>query len=124
MRTLIIPVQIAGLWGFYELGSWVRDILQIPIPGSLLGMGILLTLLMTGVFPERWLAGGSEWLLGWLPLLFLPSIAGVVGVLPFLQDRGWELMIVVIVNTLLVMASSSLTSQWLVRRRAGGEESM
>ncbi|SFS89239.1 CidA/LrgA family protein [Marininema halotolerans] len=124
MRTWLIPVQVTGLWGIYKSGCWIKDLLQIPIPGSLIGMILLLCLLLTGIIPERWFAIGSEWLLRWLPLFFLPSIAGVLGVLPFLKEQGWTLAGVVLVNTLFVMMISSLMSQRLLRRRYSQEGEM
>ena len=38
MKFTKILVQIAALYVFYMVGTWVQEMLNIPIPGSLIGM--------------------------------------------------------------------------------------
>lgn len=45
MKFTKILVQIAALYVFYMVGTWVQEMLNIPIPGSLIGMFLLLVLL-------------------------------------------------------------------------------
>ena len=39
---------------FYMVGTWVQEMLNIPIPGSLIGMFLLLVLLSLKVLPVKW----------------------------------------------------------------------
>jgi putative effector of murein hydrolase LrgA (UPF0299 family) len=55
-----------------EIGNQLHQAVDIPIPGSVIGMGVLLLLLGTGFLKEEWLKRASGWLLLLLPALFVP----------------------------------------------------
>lgn len=80
-------------------------------------MLLLFLLLLSGWVPDSFLEEGSNLLLGYLPLLFIPAVTGVVDYLPFVMNYGVPLAVIVLVNTLLVMASSAFVSQWLAKRK-------
>ncbi len=60
MKFTKILVQIAALYVFYMVGTWVQEMLNIPIPGSLIGMFLLLVLLSLKVLPVKWFDLGAE----------------------------------------------------------------
>ncbi|WP_091911418.1 CidA/LrgA family protein [Chitinasiproducens palmae] len=77
--------------------------LALPIPGSVLGLAILLTLLFTGRVAPRWFKAGADWLLAELLLFFVPAAVAVVQYGHLLRDDGLRLAAVVVAGTLLVM---------------------
>lgn len=116
MKIIRIIVQIAGLYILYLIGQWIQQILDIPIPGSIIGMFLLFLLLLSGIIRPFWLESGASFLLAWLPLLFLPSVIGVMNYESFFVHRGIWLVLLIAVNTVIVMALSSWVSQWLANR--------
>ncbi len=49
------------------VGTWVQEMLNIPIPGSLIGMFLLLVLLSLKVLPVKWFDLGAETLVAIMP---------------------------------------------------------
>ena len=53
-------------------GETLKRMLGLILPGNILGLFILLSLLATGIVPLRWVEAAGRWLLFLLPLLFVP----------------------------------------------------
>ena len=60
------------------LGELLSRWLAMPIPGNVLGMGLLLFLLSTGVVRVEWLEEAAELLLSHMALFFIPAGVGVM----------------------------------------------
>lgn len=121
LRTIL---QIGGISLFYWMGMWIQHMFHAPIPGSMIGLFLLLFFLFTGILRVKWLQSGADLLLSWLPLLFLPSVIGVIEYLGFLKQFGLETLAVVFVSTVLVMGFSGLMAQWLAKRKEDMDEGM
>ncbi|QGS69709.1 CidA/LrgA family holin-like protein [Oceanobacillus sp. 143] len=109
--------QIAILYIFFQLGEWIQQSLHLFIPGSVIGMVILFLLLLLNVVKPSWIDLGSKFIIRHLVLFFIPVTVGVIEYLDLFKGYGLILVIIVIISTLLVMISSGLVSQWLVRRK-------
>ncbi|GAB4074632.1 CidA/LrgA family holin-like protein [Barrientosiimonas marina] len=116
MKIIRIIVQIVGLYVIYLIGQGIQHVTGLPIPGSIIGMILLFFLLLTGIIRQKRLAYGSSFLLAWLPLLFLPSAIGVIKYESFFAHKGLWLIMLVFVNTVFIMAISSLIGQRLATR--------
>jgi holin-like protein len=112
-----IGLQVGGLYLLFGVGNLLQQIGHLPIPGSIMGLFLLFFLLITGIVPEAWLAGGADWLLKVLPFLFLPSFIGVMNYRSFFIHQGVLLAGVVFVNTLLVMVVSAWVGTRIARRK-------
>ncbi|AXI10821.1 CidA/LrgA family protein [Oceanobacillus zhaokaii] len=118
MLTIFKTVfQIAILYIFFQLGEWIQQSLHLFIPGSVIGMVILFLLLLLNVVKPSWIDLGSKFIIRHLVLFFIPVTVGVIEYLDLFKGYGLILVIIVIISTLLVMISSGLVSQWLVRRK-------
>ncbi|MBS2771466.1 CidA/LrgA family protein [Anoxybacillus rupiensis] len=115
-RALIIAVQVAGLYGLYGIGVWLQHWFHLPIPGSIIGMLLLFFLLMSGVVKESWLGDGAQFLLSYLPLLFVPSTVGIADYLSLFQGRGLLSIAVVMISTVMVMTASGAIGQWRAKK--------
>ncbi|MDA3129752.1 CidA/LrgA family protein [Aliibacillus thermotolerans] len=111
-----IVVHIAILYGFYYIGAALQTWLDIAVPGSILGMFLLLLLLFTKVIRPEWIAKGTTLILAHMPLLFLPVTAGVIVYLDLFKGSGIFMIIVVYVSTLIVMLSTAWIAQTLINR--------
>jgi holin-like protein len=102
------------------LGEAVVRWLQLPVPGPVLGMAVLLLLL---VRRPPWLVAlkpVSHQLLQHLSLLFVPAGVGVMLHLQRLGEEAWAIGVALVLSTWIGMATAALTMVWLMRRRGPG----
>lgn len=115
MNSLRLILQISFLYIFYLIGNSIQHTFNLPIPGSIIGMLLLFIALITGLININWIEAGSTFLLKWLPLIFLPSVVGIITFGSFFLHKGKWLILLVSVNTLFVMTIGALVSQWLTK---------
>ncbi|MGD6872939.1 CidA/LrgA family protein [Sutcliffiella horikoshii] len=105
-------IQVAVFYFFYKIGVVLQSTLEIPVPGSIIGMVLLLVLLLTGLVKERYLHGGANLLLFYLPLFFVPATVGVMNHFRFLsKTEGLIMLLALLVGTIMVLVSSGLVAQ-------------
>jgi holin-like protein len=112
MDLLAGTAVIAACWGAGEAAAWLAE---VPFPGSLAGMALLAVGVRRGWFAERWVRRPAAWLLGWMPLFFVP--AGV----SLLDDRtaagAWlAIVLASAASTVAVTASAGWLHQRLATR--------
>jgi holin-like protein len=90
----------------------ISNRLGLSVPGSVLGLAILATLLITGVIQEKWIALGAAWLLADMLLFFVPAVVSVLKYRSLLGQSGLSLMSSVLAGTITVM----LGTAWVVDR--------
>ncbi|AAP12002.1 putative effector of murein hydrolase LrgA [Bacillus thuringiensis serovar kurstaki str. YBT-1520] len=117
MKFTKILVQIAALYVFYMVGTWVQEMLNIPIPGSLIGMFLLLVLLSLKVLPVKWFDLGAETLVAIMPFLLIPPTLGLMNYGAFFMSKGISLFITVVASTFLIIIVAGHTGQYLANRK-------
>ncbi len=91
----------------------------IPIPGPVIGLVLLLAvLLLRGEVPDS-LAVTSDGLARHLSLLFVPAGTGVMLHVAQIESEWLPIAVALVVSTVLAIAVSAATFQWLLRRRDG-----
>lgn len=116
--TLPAPVRfvlgLGVLAGFAALGTGLVAVLQLPLPGSVVGMGLLWAALSLGVVRLHWIEGAADGLLAVLGLLFVPATVGVIEYLS--AGAAWALWLLVMLAGLLLGAGvAGLLAARLVR---------
>lgn len=117
MKFTKILVQIAALYVFYMVGTLVQEMLNIPIPGSLIGMFLLLVLLSLKVLPVKWFDLGAETLVAIMPFLLIPPTLGLMNYGAFFMSKGISLFITVVASTFLIIIVAGHTGQYLANRK-------
>ncbi|PGT02346.1 holin-like protein [Bacillus cereus] len=117
MKLTKILVQISALYVFYMVGNWVQEMLNIPIPGSLIGMFLLLVLLSLKVLPVKWFDLGAETLVAIMPFLLIPPTLGLMNYGAFFMSKGISLFITVVASTFLIIIVAGHTGQYLANRK-------
>jgi len=114
--TILLACQLAG--GILVI--W----LSLPIPGPVIGMFLLLTILMVRGKPGRALDDTSNALLSHLSLLFIPAGVGVIIHIDRLSNEWLPITIALIVSTLVTLVSTALIMMALLRltKRAKRED--
>ena len=103
----------------YQLiGEVLVLMLDLPIPGPVIGMLLLLvSLLGYGGLLDK-VSDGADALLGHLSLLFVPAGVGVMVHFHLLAEQGISIIITLLVSTLLTLSLTALLLQWLRRGSA------
>ena len=88
--------------------------LRLPLPGPVLGM-LLLMLALHAPAVAASVGAVAEFLLAHLSLLFVPVGVGVMTHLDIFSRYGLRIAVVIVLSTVLGLASTALTLQWLMR---------
>ena len=100
------------------IGTIVSTWLSLPIPGNVLGMGLLLCALLLGWIKVDWLEEAADLLLSNMALFFVPAGVGVM-VYADLIGREWlPISVGLVLSTFIVMAVTG----WIEQALSGREE--
>ncbi|MDQ0089763.1 holin-like protein [Paenibacillus anaericanus] len=110
-------LQVTVLFFISIAMNKISQLLHLPIPGSILGIIVIFTLLKTNLIKLAWIEQGANWLLAELLLFFIPSAVGVMKYIPMLESDGVRILIVVVSSTLIVMISSGLIAVRIAKRK-------
>jgi len=117
MFIVKIMSHIAVLIGFYLIGSWIQEFFDLFIPGSIIGMLLLLVSLLTRKVKVNWVDEGANFLIRHLALLFIPVTVGIIQYFDLFAGKSFFLVPIALGSTLLVMVCSGAVSQYLVRQK-------
>lgn len=96
--------------------------LPFPLPGSVLAMLVLLSLFGLKILKLEQIKTASDFLLGHMMLVFLPSIVGLVNYLDILQSIWIQLLVIVIVSTLVAFFVAGTVVSVVIRVLSGGRD--
>ena len=104
---------------FQFVGELVGRVFDLPIPGNVLGMGLLLVALSAKVVDVAWLEEAAELLLANMALFFVPAGVGVMVYTGLIARQWLPITVATIVSTFVVM----LVTGWLAQALEPGESS-
>lgn len=108
--VVILAVLFAGrLLNQYLVGT---------IPGSVLGMVVLLALLETGLVTPDFFKESEAFLLDNLAFFFIPPGVALITLLADIRACWWQMLLLVILGTGVVMAVTGLVIERLIKRRS------
>lgn len=110
-------LQVAALMAFSMLMNFIASWLHLGVPGSIIGILVLFILLETNIIRLEWIDIGAKWLLAELLLFFVPAAVGVMKYIPMLQTDGLRILLVVLISTFIVMASTGLMASRISKRK-------
>lgn len=113
---LKIVFQIGMLYALYRGGEWITDTLNLMIPGSVIGMILLIILLFTRLLKVEWIEEGAGFMVKHLPFFFIPAFIGMMVYYKIFVGKGSLLLIIVIFSTVLVMVVAGMIGELFKRR--------
>lgn len=123
MRNMgLLIIHIIILYIFSLVGTWIKDLFNLSVPGSVVGLLLLFILLMINVIKLEWIEDGAQFLISNLVFFFIPATVGVMNYFDLFKGKGILLILVVLISTILVMGISGLVSQYLVKNKEGAEK--
>lgn len=107
--------QLGIILGILFGSHLLQKVTGFPIPGTVLGMIILLIGLITGLIKIEMISEASQFLLDHLVFFFLPAGVGIMTSIDIIKDKWLPLLIVTILTTVIVLVVTGLTVQALKR---------
>lgn len=98
------------------LGEVASRLLSLPVPGNVIGMGLMLIALACGFVREESLREAAELLLRYMALFFVPAGVGVMVYFDLITREWLPIVVGTLVSTFVVMAVTGWVEQWLGAR--------
>ena len=102
------------------LGELLVRHLGLPLPGPVVGMGLLWLALRWPPVHEP-VESTARFILGHLSLLFVPVGVGVMTHLSLLGDYGWRLAVALVLSTWIGLAVTALVLRALWQREGAAD---
>lgn len=103
MMIIRIIVQIAILYTYYYAGVIIVDFLNVPFPGSIVGLLLLFLSLHFKWIKVEFIRDGAGFLIGVLTLFFIPTTVGVIEYPQLWTVEGLLVLLAVSVSTIVVI---------------------
>jgi holin-like protein len=99
----------------YFLGIVLQTLMNLPIPGTVLGLIILFLSLQTKLIKVEMLEEVSEFLLAHMAFLFVPAGVGLMTALNVLSGKWLQFLIFIIITTTIVWVVTAYVVKLLRR---------
>ncbi|MCG3728506.1 CidA/LrgA family protein [Vibrio cincinnatiensis] len=100
------------LWAGITIQHW----LGIAIPGSIIGLLFLFTLLASGLVPIEWVRPSAHLFIRYMILLFVPISVGLMVHFDMLLNNLWPILASAIGGTVLVLVSLGYVLDRLLKK--------
>ncbi len=117
MRQLAIIIAVTFA------GEVLNYFIPLPIPASIYGIILLFTLLETGLLKLASIKETARFLVEIMPILFIPSGAGLIGSWGIVRANLLPFLVMTIVSLLTVFAVSGRVTQAVIRAKQRKEGS-
>jgi holin-like protein len=107
---------------FQLCGEFLSRIFSLPIPGNVIGMGLLLIALTVGLVDVKWLEEAADLLLSNLGLFFVPAGVGVMVYSDLIAAEWLPITVATVLSTFVVMAVTGKLAQKLESREPDNVE--
>ena len=103
------------------VGELLNKLIPLPIPASIYGMLILFTALCTGVIKLSAVKETGKFLIGIMPLMFIPATVGIIENWGAMKEFIVAIIAISLISTVVVMAATGHVTQYLLNRRKEGK---
>ncbi|WP_245881168.1 CidA/LrgA family protein [Thalassospira marina] len=110
-------LQIAAIFAFWLLGEAVVRFCDIPVPGGIIGMVVVFSLLASRRISLRSMRRGAQWYLAEMLLFFIPAVLAVLNHHELFGVLGAKVLVVILGSTASVIAVTALVMDLFVRFR-------
>ncbi|QEY64773.1 CidA/LrgA family protein [Metapseudomonas lalkuanensis] len=117
LRIARLAAELVALVGLYALGCKLAAVLGWPIPGGVIGLGLLLAAFASGWVKPAALQLGAGLLMAEMLLFFIPALMSLLDYGALLRQDGLRILLVIGASTLLVMLATALTVEAVCRWR-------
>lgn len=106
-----------------QLGNFISELIRpiTLIPGSIIGMGLLFMLLMSGVLKLKQIDMLSSFMLKYMGFFFIPLGVGLLNSMDLLSSSWLPLLSILVISGALVMLVSAKVTDLLMTMTNKGE---
>ncbi|MCF5169326.1 CidA/LrgA family protein [Pseudomonas canadensis] len=116
-RFIRLLIELVVLLAIYLLGCQLAVWLAWPIPGGVVGLGLLLATFASGLVKPAALQLGAGVLMAEMLLFFIPALMSLLDYGGLLRNDGWRILLVIGFSTLAVMLATAFTVELVCRWR-------
>ncbi|ASV34759.1 murein hydrolase regulator LrgA [Pseudomonas sp. NS1(2017)] len=116
-RFTRLLIELVVLLAIYLLGCQLAVWLALPIPGGVVGLGLLLATFASGLVKPAALQLGAGVLMAEMLLFFIPALMSLLDYGGLLRNDGWRILLVIGFSTLAVMLVTAFTVELVCRWR-------
>ncbi|MBO0493564.1 MULTISPECIES: CidA/LrgA family protein [unclassified Pseudomonas] len=116
-RFTRLLIELVVLLAIYFLGCQLAVWLAWPIPGGVVGLGLLLATFASGLIKPAALQLGAGVLMAEMLLFFIPALMSLLDYGGLVRNDGWRILLVIGLSTLAVMLVTAFTVEWVCRWR-------
>lgn len=109
--------QAALILGIYFLGQIIQLSFSIPVPGSVIGMILLLILLCTGIIKVEMIEDISNFLLDNLAFFFIPAGVGLLASFSILKGNIFAIVSISLISTIIIIACTGIIVEFMMKGR-------
>lgn len=118
MRETVKALGQLGVLGAVSWGSnWFVAAVGLPIPGNVIGVVLLFTLLATGVIKLKHVETAADFLLKHLVFFFVPIAVGLMEWGGVFYDYGLILLAAIVISAVLPLLTVGCISQAMHKGR-------
>lgn len=103
-------VGLSLLFGLSALGNSIVDVLALKVPGSVIGMVLLLLLLMTKIIRVEWIEDSAGFLTKHLAFFFIPIAVGLMSYRSLLKAEGIPLFLALLISMTIGLVVTAIIS--------------
>lgn len=107
--------QILFIFGLSFLGEFISKLLPFPLPGSIIGMLLLILLLFTQRIKEEDIQEKTQFLFNYMPIIFLPAAVKLLNYLDILSLIWWQFLLICVLSTFVTFAVTAGLATVLVK---------
>lgn len=103
------------LFGFYFLSALVIKVLKITFPPAILGLMLFATALISGIIKENWIKTSVDFIMKYLPMLFIPFIVGIVAYKNLLMQNLPAVLVVIFITTIATIVGTGVFVEYGIK---------
>ncbi len=107
---------------FSLAGEILHKLLPLSIPASIYGILLLFFALLCGIIKPEWIKETADFLILIMPMLFIPSVAGLLKVWDLIRLKWLQYLAVVILTTIIVMLAAGWATQFVLNKESERHE--
>lgn len=109
-------IQFLIIIAFSFLGEVFHFLISLPIPASIYGILLLFTALMMKWIKVNQVREVSALLISVMPMMFIPAAVGLIDSWSIIKSHLLTYIIVTVISTFIVMATSGFVTQHIIRK--------
>lgn len=117
-KIFLFIMQLFLLLIICEMGTYLSDFFNLPIPGSVIGMLILFILLQTKILKVEWIDVTASFLVKHLAFFFIPISVSLMTMGWLFLKYGLPLVLTLLISLIIGFSISA----WIVQKLSRREE--